>query len=51
MLVIAGISLLVASNWQAVALCVGIFATAGPLFWFLIRALARIQMPRGPAPR
>jgi hypothetical protein len=41
----AALSLLVASNVTAVLLCVGIIATAGPLFWFLIRAMARIQLP------
>ncbi len=45
-LIISGLGLLVASNWRAVALSLGLFATAGPLFWFLIRAMARIQMPR-----
>jgi hypothetical protein len=41
----AAISLMVASNLVAVLLCVGIIAGAGPLFWFLIRAMARIQLP------
>jgi hypothetical protein len=50
-LVIAGLGLLVASNWQAVVLSVGLLVTAGPLFWFLIRAMARIQMPRWPGPQ
>jgi len=44
-LVGAGISLLRASNLQAVALCLGIFVLCGPLFWYLIRAMARLQMP------
>ena len=44
-LVGTAISLLRASNLQAVALCAGIFAVCGPLFWFLIRAMARLQMP------
>jgi anti-sigma factor RsiW len=39
------ISLMVASNLVAVLLCVGIIAGASPLFWFLIRAMARIQLP------
>ena len=38
-------ALLRASNLAAVALCFGIFAVCGPLFWFLIRAMARLQMP------
>ena len=29
----------------AVALCVGILAIAGTLFWFLVRVMARIQLP------
>ena len=36
---------MVASNLVAVLLCLAIIAIAGPLFWFLIRAMARIQMP------
>ena len=44
-LVGTAISLLRASNLAAVALCFGIFAVCGPLFWFLIRAMARLQMP------
>jgi hypothetical protein len=51
-IVIAALSLVVASNLAAVLLCVGIIAFAGPLFWKLIRAMARIQMPdRRPAAR
>jgi hypothetical protein len=41
----AALSLLVASNVTAVLLCLAIIAVAGPLFWFLIRAMARIQLP------
>ena len=37
--------LLRASNWEAVAFCVGVLGVCGPLFWFLIRAMARLQMP------
>ena len=37
--------LLRASNWQAVVFCVGVLGVSGPLFWFLIRAMARLQMP------
>jgi hypothetical protein len=37
--------LLRASNWQALVFCAGILAVCGPLFWFLIRAMARLQMP------
>ena len=44
-IVFAALSLLVASNVVAVLLCVAIVAVSGPLFWFLIRAMARIQLP------
>ena len=51
-IVVAALSLVVASNAAAVVLCLGIIGLAGPLFWKLIRAMARIQMPdrRPPAP-
>jgi hypothetical protein len=44
-LVYACLALLVASNVEAVLRCLAIMAIAGPLFWFLIRAMARIQLP------
>jgi hypothetical protein len=44
-LVYSGLSLLVVSNAWAAVLAFGILASAGALFWFLIRAMARIQMP------
>ncbi len=44
-IVVAALSLMVASNLLAVVLCLAIIATASPLFWFLIRAMARIQLP------
>jgi hypothetical protein len=44
-IVFSALSLLVASNVTAVLLCVAVMAVAGPLFWFLIRAMARIQLP------
>jgi hypothetical protein len=43
--VIAALSLLVASNVAAVLLCLAIVGLGGLLFWKLIRAMARIQMP------
>jgi hypothetical protein len=46
----AALSLLVASNVAAALLCVAVFAIAGPLFWFLIRVMARIQAGRRPRP-
>ena len=44
-LVFAALSLLVASNVEAGVRAVAVTLVAGPLFWFLIRAMARIQMP------
>ena len=38
-------SLIVASNVAAVAVCVVTLAIAGTLFWFLVRVMARIQLP------
>lgn len=42
---IAGLSLVVASNIAAVVLCVAIVGLGGWLFWKLVRAMARLQMP------
>jgi hypothetical protein len=41
----AGLGLLVASNVLTALLAIVTLAAAGTLFWFLIRAMARIQMP------
>jgi hypothetical protein len=46
--IVAAVSLLVASNVQAVLLCLALMVSSGTLFWFLIRAMARIQMPERP---
>ena len=46
--IVAALSLMVASNLYAAALCLGLILGAGTLFWFLIRAMARIQMPERP---
>jgi hypothetical protein len=50
-LVYAVASLVFASNLVGVAICVAILAGAGWLFWKLIRAMARIQMPERPGAR
>jgi hypothetical protein len=42
---IAALSLLVASNLAAVALCVVIIGLGGWLFWKLVRVMARLQAP------
>lgn len=49
-LIVASLSLMVASNVWAAVLCVAVIGFGGWLFWKLIRAMARIQMPeRRPA--
>jgi hypothetical protein len=42
----AMLSLLRAGNAAGVALSVIVMALTGPLFWLLIRQMARIQMPK-----
>lgn len=44
-IIIASLSLAVASNLWAAALCLAVIVFGGWLFWKLIRAMARIQMP------
>jgi hypothetical protein len=44
----AGLSLLLAEDVLAVVLCLALITGSGTLFWFLIRAMARIQMPERP---
>jgi cation transport ATPase len=51
-LVVSSLALLFANSVWAALLLVLIIAGAGTLFWFLIKAMARIQMPHRPgAPR
>jgi hypothetical protein len=45
-LVWASLSLMLASNLTAVIVCVAVLAVAGPLFWMLVRVMARLQVPR-----
>ena len=44
-IIYAALALLVASNLEAVIRCVAIIAVAAPLFWSLIRVMARLQLP------
>jgi cation transport ATPase len=48
-LVISSLALLFANSVWAALLLVLILAGAGALFWFLIKAMARIQMPERPS--
>jgi hypothetical protein len=47
-LVVASLALLTAANVWATVLMLIIIAGAGTLFWFLVKAMARIQMPPRP---
>jgi hypothetical protein len=47
-LVVASLQLVTALNLWAALLLVIIIAAAGTLFWFLVKAMARIQMPDRP---
>jgi hypothetical protein len=44
-LVYACLSIMLASNVAAVAVCLALIAVCGPLFWLLIRIMARLQVP------
>jgi cation transport ATPase len=48
-LVVSSLALLFANSVWAALLLVLILAGAGTLFWFLIKAMARIQMPERPS--
>jgi cation transport ATPase len=43
--IVAGLSLMVASNLAAVALCASLVGFGGLLFWKLVRVLSRIKTP------
>jgi hypothetical protein len=44
-IVIFSVLLLIASNLAAVLVTVAVIGAAGTLFWFLVKAMARMQMP------
>ena len=44
----ACLGLVTAANVAAILLLVAIIAAAGSLFWFMVKAMARIQMPERP---
>ena len=48
LIVIMGLVGLLSSNLKDVAICLAILVPSATLFWFLIRAMARIQMPQRP---
>jgi hypothetical protein len=45
-ILVFALALTVASNITAAVVCVAVVGLGGTLFWFLVRAMARIQMPR-----
>lgn len=47
-IIVAALALLTAVNVLAAVLVLAIIAAAGTLFWFLVKAMARIQMPERP---
>jgi hypothetical protein len=51
LIVIFAVLLSAASNVQSAAIAVAVILAAGTLFWKLVKAMARIQMPQRPEPR
>ncbi len=47
-LIFASLALVGASSWAATLAILVILAGAGTLFWFMVKAMARIQMPERP---
>ena len=50
-LIISSLALVTATSAWAAVLLVAILCAAGALFWFLVKAMARIQMPERPGRR
>jgi hypothetical protein len=46
-IIICTLALAFASNLAGVALAVGLIGACSPVFWLLIRVMARLQVPRG----
>ncbi len=46
-IIYAALSLLFASSLLGVVISVGIVAVCSPVFWLLVRVMARLQVPRG----
>jgi hypothetical protein len=49
-ILIAGLSLLLAGNVEGALVSLAILVPSCVLFWFLIRAMARLRMPERPSP-
>jgi hypothetical protein len=50
-IIIFGLLLATAENLRAVLVSVAVIGASGWLFWKLVKAMARIQMPKRPEPR
>ena len=50
-IIIFGLLLATAENLRAVLVSVAVIGVSGWLFWKLVKAMARIQMPKRPEPR
>jgi len=50
-IVYAAAAAMFAANLNAVILVTAIILPAGILFWFLVKSMARIQMPQRPSAR
>jgi hypothetical protein len=48
-IVYAALSLAFASNLAGVALCLAVIGLCGPVFWLLVRVMARLQLPSRPS--
>jgi hypothetical protein len=50
-IIIFAVLLAAAGNLQSAAIAIAVILVAGTLFWKLVKAMARIQMPERPEPR
>jgi hypothetical protein len=48
-LIISSLMLVGTTSWRATILALALLVGAGTLFWFLVKAMARIQMPERPS--
>jgi len=45
-IIVSALALLFAGNALGVLLCVGLIVACAPVFWLLVRVMARLQVPR-----
>jgi hypothetical protein len=45
-IIVSALALLFAGNVLGVLLCVGLIVACSPVFWLLVRVMARLQVPR-----